>query len=107
MHSTDHASILSTDLNGLLDSGKHSDVTFLIDGVPFKAHRAILSSRSSVFARMIARNITEIADISSETFQEVLRFCYSGRIPEENALSRELFIASIKARFFCFGSISV
>ena len=43
----------STSMLSLLSSGKHSDVTFVVQGEHIKAHAAILSARSDVFDRLL------------------------------------------------------
>ena len=40
---------LTSDLGGLLESQSMADVTFEVDGLEFRAHRAIVAARSEVF----------------------------------------------------------
>ena len=88
----------------LLESGKHSDVSFVIGDAEFTAHKAILSTRSEVFAAMFEHQDTkeaqegkvEICDIPSQTFKELLRFLYTGNIPSEDELTEDLLVAAEK-----------
>jgi speckle-type POZ protein len=78
---------LINDLSGLFGNEKHSDVLFDIRGQQFKAHKNILSARSSVFSEMFqhegleASHQVNIQDIDPEVFLEVLRFIYTGHVP--------------------------
>lgn len=78
---------LINDLSGLFGNEKYSDVVFDIRGQQFKAHKNILSARSSVFSEMFqhegleASHQVNIQDIDPEVFQEVLRFIYTGHVP--------------------------
>jgi speckle-type POZ protein len=78
---------LSTQLEGLFDEMKFSDVIFKVRGHEFPAHISILAARSEVFAAMFTHstkeNLTqgiEIDDIEPEVFRELLRFIYTGRL---------------------------
>ena len=64
-----------------------ADVEFLVSGVAFKAHRAIVCARSPVFAAMFASGMREsemgrleITDVSPETFADFLKFVYTGQL---------------------------
>jgi len=82
----------------LLDMDKEdsfSDVTFVIDGKQFYAHRSILSVRSPVFRTMFKTNMKEkadgivnIEDVSKAAFKQLLRFLYTGQcqLSEDNAV---------------------
>ena len=53
-HSSHHKLVvpdctLTDDLGGLLQDQSMSDITFTVDGVDFKAHKAIIAARSEVF----------------------------------------------------------
>jgi speckle-type POZ protein len=81
---------LRTQLEELFNNKTFSDVTLNVGGRSFDAHKAILSSRSKVFAAMFVHETTEklsnhvdIQDIHPDVFQEVLRFIYTGRVPPE------------------------
>lgn len=79
---------LSEDLNALYNSGNLSDVIIKVGDKDFAAHKAILASRSAVFAAMFEhpleeskRNVVEIADTEPELMKELLCFVYSGKAP--------------------------
>ena len=64
-----------------------ADIEFLVSGVVFKAHRAIVSARSAVFAAMFASGMresgtgrVEINDVLPETFADFLKFVYTGQL---------------------------
>lgn len=89
----------------LFETMKFSDVTFNIRGSKFKAHKAILSARSQVFAAMFdhetlenLRHQVNIQDIDPEVFQEMLRFVYIGRVAQikMKTLSTRLLVAAGK-----------
>ena len=79
---------LVNQLGGLFIGMQFSDVTFYIGDREFPAHKAILVTRSKVFASMFEyetkENLTnqiEIEDIEPQVFQELLRFIYTGQVP--------------------------
>ena len=66
---------------------KFADIEFLVSGVDFKAHRAVVCARSAVFAAMFTSGMgesetgrVEITDVSPETFADFLRFVYTGQL---------------------------
>jgi speckle-type POZ protein len=94
--------LLRTQLEELFHNKTLSDVTLDVCGRCFDAHKAILSSRSSVFAAMFVHETTEklsnyvdIQDIHPDVFHEVLRFIYTGRVPSEK-MTAALFAAADK-----------
>lgn len=81
--------------NGITDlweSKRHTDVTFLIQGVRIPAHRIILASQSAYFDRLLfgemreAREdeiqLNEVADV--DTFRLIMRYAYSGCVDIQN-----------------------
>lgn len=86
----------------LLDDKLFSDVLLIVADEVFEAHRAILASVSSVFREELQRNvinngsksILHIPYTDAETFKEVLRFIYSGRVDNIKKVAKELFIAA-------------
>ena len=76
----------------LFENMKFSDVTFNVRGQEFRAHKAILSVRSPVFAAMFQHqtkeNVTgsvDVHDIEPEVFNIMLRYIYTGQV-----LSRQM-----------------
>lgn len=66
----------------------HADVTFVVEGVPVRLHRAILSARSEYFKSMFASGMSEssaatieLYDVSHEVFRAVVRFLYTDTLP--------------------------
>ena len=89
----------------LLESGKHTDVTFLVDGQEVKAHKAILVAHSTVFAAMFEHECVEkrdgkvkITDISLEALKQLLRYMYTGKVCWTEDREYELFQAADKVR---------
>ena len=82
---TTPAETLKDDLSTLLKNGTFADVTVhLAGGAVVKAHSAILSARSKVFATMLNQNMLEaqtksinLLDIDSTTFRQLLEFIYT------------------------------
>lgn len=78
------APTLGADLASWLDSGKTTDVTFHVEGVPIKAHAAILCARSEVFEKLLSGSMIEsqtrevtLDDCSALAFKALLKFLYS------------------------------
>ncbi|KAJ3703541.1 hypothetical protein LUZ61_007246 [Rhynchospora tenuis] len=73
----------------LLESGHGSDVTFVVKGEEFKAHRCVLAARSAVFSAKLLgcmkdvdrKKTITIHDIEPETFKSMLYFVYSDSLP--------------------------
>jgi len=77
--------------NGNLDclqrSGDLTDVTILVDGTTFPAHRVILAAHSEYFHRMFTCGMAEsrnqdvkLQGMERQVFQEVLGYIYCGRL---------------------------
>lgn len=80
---------LSSDLESLLNSGNHADVTIAVAGETMHAHSQILMARSKVFASMLTlpmreaiEKIISVKDLSMTAVKAVITFMYSGRIDE-------------------------
>uniref|UniRef100_M4CXB3 BTB domain-containing protein n=1 Tax=Brassica campestris TaxID=3711 RepID=M4CXB3_BRACM len=78
-----------------------SDVTFLVDGKQFYAHKICLVASSDIFRAMFdglykernAQNV-EIPNITWEVFELMMRFIYTGRIDITKHLAQELLVAA-------------
>jgi hypothetical protein len=89
----------------LLTTGDMSDITFVVKGVTFNAHKIIVSA-SPVLAAMFQgknfkegqSNSVEIDDIDSKVFEQLLHYLYTGRAPlwEEDSITEPLFMAADK-----------
>ncbi|KAL3196362.1 hypothetical protein MRX96_001697 [Rhipicephalus microplus] len=78
---------LSDDLEWLLESGSHTDVTLIVGSETFRAHKSILAARSPVFQEMFEHTTTEddevvIADVEPDVFADLLLFVYTGCVQE-------------------------
>ena len=101
-------------MGNLLDSGSFSDVCLCAGGREFKAHKAILATRSPVFGAMFEHEMeesrkgrVEISDIDPDVFQELLRFIYTGTTPQLQGMADDLLAAADKVQhlycvFHCF-----
>jgi len=88
--STSGSDDLSSDLRVLWDSGQHSDLSLEVDGTRLHVHSNILSSRSAVFARMLASDMTEaktrvikIVDVSLDIIRLLCEYIYTGTLHEQ------------------------
>ncbi|TVU05001.1 hypothetical protein EJB05_48148, partial [Eragrostis curvula] len=87
------ASDLGNHLDNLLDCTDGSDVSFLVGGETFRAHRAVLAARSPVFKAQLLGSMAvakmdriTLHDIQPATFRALLRFIYTDALPADNVL---------------------
>ncbi|CAO2173310.1 unnamed protein product [Urochloa humidicola] len=87
------SSDLGDHLGTLLDSADGTDVSFVVGGQTFHAHRCVLAARSPVFRAELLGSISEstmssitLLDIAPETFKLMLQFMYTDAFPEDGAL---------------------
>jgi speckle-type POZ protein len=73
----------------LLQSKNGADVTFLVSGKSFAAHKVILAARSPVFKAQFFGGMqerssahVEIRDMDSAAFRSMLHFIYTDMVPE-------------------------
>jgi hypothetical protein len=90
---------LLSDLKKAIQTDK--DFTIVVDDEEFKAHKMILASRNSVFARMMENNpdaeTLYFFDITPKIFREILNFIYTNDTPESYHIDFvQLLIASAK-----------
>ncbi|KAL6848391.1 hypothetical protein ACP4OV_021685 [Aristida adscensionis] len=86
-------------LGTLLDSPNGTaDVTFVIDGEVFHAHRAVLAARSPVFKAELIGSMAEatmpcitLHEINPAIFRAMLRFIYTDALPEDDELGDSPF----------------
>lgn len=71
----------------LFQNDQFADLTITVGSETFRAHKAILAARSTVFAAMFQhdmqesqRNKVTIKDIQPKVFKEVLRFIYTDKV---------------------------
>ncbi|XP_058810766.1 protein roadkill-like [Phymastichus coffea] len=89
------------DYESLFMNSNLSDVTFVAGNQEFPAHKAILSTRSSVFAAMFHHDMKEkhadtvtISDIDSKVIKELLRFIYTGKIYDFDDVCQNLLVVA-------------
>ncbi|XP_044960349.1 BTB/POZ and MATH domain-containing protein 1-like [Hordeum vulgare subsp. vulgare] len=83
------ASNLQQHLGELLQSKTGSDITFVVSGESFIAHKSILAARSPVlmaefFGSMRERSAQQVVieDVEAEAFKAMLHFIYTDKVPE-------------------------
>ena len=83
----EHFEHISGDLLDLYKSKEYTDVTFLVSGHRFPAHKVILAARCTYFRILLYGDMkesreTEIPfnDTTPESFELLLEYIYSGRI---------------------------
>jgi len=76
----------------LLESGKNSDVVFLVDGEKIKAHKIILTTRCEYFESMFDSGMAEstskeivVTDVEPAVFERLLRFIYADEKPQPDS----------------------
>lgn len=95
---------LIKDLECLLNDKKLADVTLVSSsGKKFKAHKAILSSRSPVFDKMFEHemrekreNVVKISDLEDIVLENVLQYVYTGRTKNVKTHAAKLMAAADK-----------
>ncbi|KAJ8687118.1 hypothetical protein QAD02_022916 [Eretmocerus hayati] len=109
----EHHILLSQDQELLFESGKFSDVTFIVGEQEFKLHKSILSSRSVYFAAMFNNDCKEsinnkvnVEDQSHEVMKEFFRYIYAGKVNKIEIYALELLkiadmYAVIKLKSVC------
>ncbi|KAJ8686469.1 hypothetical protein QAD02_022263 [Eretmocerus hayati] len=89
------------DIGTLLFNAKYSDVVLVVkndNSFRRQAHKAIISSRSSVFSELCEKNDKEIIldDISFEILEKLLIFMYSGDVCDLHSCAMDVFHAAEK-----------
>ncbi|CAO2179742.1 unnamed protein product [Urochloa humidicola] len=93
---------IGKDIGTLLDNTDGMDVSFVVDGETFQAHRAVLAARSPVFRAELLGSMAEatmpcitLHDITPATFRAMLQFMYTDVLPGESELvASETFMYS-------------
>lgn len=94
------------DMEGLLKFGPCADVQFNVQGKKqLSAHKAILMSRSKVFAGMFKEEmeVVNIEDIEVTVFEQLLVYLYTGKIAPLGSQAEQLFVAADKVSQFKSG----
>lgn len=94
---------LQHDLENILNDPHFADVTLIVEGHNIKAHKAVLSARSPVFAAMFSSEMLEvrqnqvtIPDLEYKVAQDLLRFIYTGETKIEPDMADRLLVAADK-----------
>ncbi|TVU04996.1 hypothetical protein EJB05_48143, partial [Eragrostis curvula] len=79
--------------SNLLDSSDGADISFVVDGETFHAHRAVLAARSLVFRAELLGSMAEatmssitLHEITPATFRIMLQFVYTDALPGDDEL---------------------
>uniref|UniRef100_A0A0K0F324 Speckle-type POZ protein (inferred by orthology to a human protein) n=1 Tax=Strongyloides venezuelensis TaxID=75913 RepID=A0A0K0F324_STRVS len=90
-------SMLFCDLNNLFVSPKFSDCIIKVGDSEIDVHRCILASRSEAFDLILkekenecASNIIEIYDFSLEVVKEMIKYLYTGELPNTDEMACEM-----------------
>ena len=88
----------------LLESGSMSDITLKVKDKIFPLHKAILVAQSPTIAEMIENNqknsdVVEVKDVEVETFEELLKYLYTGNHPNIAKYAAEFLACSDKVCF--------
>ncbi|KAK3124699.1 hypothetical protein QOZ80_7BG0590860 [Eleusine coracana subsp. coracana] len=82
---------IGSQFSDLLDSTDGVDVSFIVDGETFHAHRAVLAARSPVFRAELLGSMAEatlssipLHEITPATFRIMLRFMYTDALPGDD-----------------------
>ncbi|KAL9695382.1 hypothetical protein quinque_014667 [Culex quinquefasciatus] len=96
-------SSLAKDLKTLVGGDKFSDVTILVAGQRFPAHKCILSARSSVFSAMFEHpmqetieNCVSIDDVEPPVIEALLGFIYTDELTSLETMAHALYKAADK-----------
>lgn len=88
----------STQLRSIVNDQLYSDLTFIINGEPVYAHRAILAARSEHFSAMLRSGMREsvegvihVSSISKSAFVKLLEYLYADSVQIEVEDAVELY----------------
>jgi len=84
----DHVELLSSQTSALYRSQEFTDVTFVVEGSKFFAHRVILAARSDYFRALLYGGMREtnpateieIKDTTGPAFDALLKYVYTGKV---------------------------
>ena len=86
----EHFEHVSGDMLDLLKSREHADITFVVNGVRFPAHKVVLAARCTYFRILLFGEMKEaylgpdgvipFLDTTPEAFELLLEYIYSGRV---------------------------
>ncbi|TGZ74333.1 hypothetical protein CRM22_000993 [Opisthorchis felineus] len=83
----DHSSDVAASISNLYGNELFSDVTLVVQGVQFTAHKVVLAARSEYFRALLYgglaesnRSVIQLNDINAAAFKHVLQYIYTGRL---------------------------
>lgn len=83
----EHFEHISGDLLDLYRSKEYTDVTFVVNGQRFPAHKVVLAARCTYFRILLYGDMKEARedeipfnDATPESFEHLLEYIYSGKI---------------------------
>jgi len=95
------SSSLAEDLKLFFSNQMGADISFIVEGKEFRAHKTILSARSPVFAAMLSSEMREtylnrvdIEDVTPDIFEALLRFIYTDQVDLTKSDAKELLVAA-------------
>ncbi|XP_008211268.1 speckle-type POZ protein B-like [Nasonia vitripennis] len=89
----------------MLENGVFSDARLRAQAVQMRVHRAVLATRSRVFAVMMSpaeKNngndfvLVDVPDVRVDVLRELLRFVYAGKVNEIETVAKDLLVAAIR-----------
>uniref|UniRef100_A0A0N5C1Z3 BTB domain-containing protein n=1 Tax=Strongyloides papillosus TaxID=174720 RepID=A0A0N5C1Z3_STREA len=94
---SEHFITLLNDFNNLFESSKFADCAIKVGHSEINAHKCILASRSDVFDSLLIDkhhefepNIIEINDFSLEAVKEMVKYLYTGKLPNIDEMALEM-----------------
>lgn len=83
----DHTHLLSKDIGQLYQNKEYSDVTLVVEGVEFHAHKVILAARSEYFRALLYGGMREshqsrieLQETSIGAFKIIVKYIYTGSL---------------------------
>lgn len=109
----DHMQLLSSQLGNLLNGADNTDVTFIVEGENFEAHRIILAARCEYFRALLyggmkeATNCDKITlhDTPINAFRYLLNYIYTGVMSLRDIEERDILDILILANRFSLLSL--
>ncbi|XP_040915865.1 zinc finger and BTB domain-containing protein 24 [Toxotes jaculatrix] len=96
LHSDSHKQSILSKLDRLRKRDLLCDVTFVVEDVHFKAHKALLAASSEYFSVMFTsedhgrQSTYELGGMAAKTFSTVLEFIYSAQVSLEESATEQL-----------------
>ena len=85
---------LASDMGALQNDTDSADTTVVVGDEEFRVHAAVLSARSSVFKALLHRKgdskSISLSEIEPDVFKLLLRYLYTGELPQGNAATVEM-----------------